>query len=135
GKRTPQTQAVQCLNGSLLIDTEHGSMLRRAQVQPDNVSGFGFEIRIVAGHVALQAVRLQAGLFPHPMHSVLAYTQCCGKLATTPVRRTVLRLLAGSRENPGPQLRSQHGSRLSGMIRIQAVHSRSKEALLPPADR
>jgi hypothetical protein len=57
------------------------------------------------------------------------------QLATTPVSGTVLRLLAGSRENPGSQLRSQHGSRLAGMIRIQAVNSRSKEALLPPADR
>ena len=109
-------------------------MLRRVKVQPDNVRGFGFEIRIVAGHVALQAVRLQAGLFPHPRHSVLADAQCCGKLATTPVSGTVLRLLAGSRENPGSQLRSQHGSRLSGMTRIQAVNPRGKEALLPAAD-
>ena len=109
-------------------------MLRRVKVQPDNVRGFGFEIRIVAGHVALQAVRLQAGLFPHPRHSVLADAQCCGKLATTPVSGTVLRLLAGSRENPGSQLRSQHGSRLSGMTRIQAVHPRGKEALLPADD-
>ena len=134
-KRQHRIEPIQRLNGSLLIDTEHGSMLRRVQVQPDNVSGFGFEIRIVAGHVALQAVRLQAGLFPHPMHCVLADAQRCGKLATTPVSGTVLRLLAGSRENPGSQLRSQHGSRLSGMTRIQAIHTRSKEALLPPADR
>jgi hypothetical protein len=82
-KRQHRIESIQRLNGGLLIDTKHGGMLRRAQVQPDNVSGFGFEIRIVAGHVALQAVRLQASLFPHPTHSVLADAQCCGKLATT----------------------------------------------------
>src|SRR5277367_2558930 len=133
-KRQHRIESIQRLNGSLLVDTKYGRMLRRVQVQPDNVSGFGFEIRIVAGQVALQAVRLQAGLFPHPMHSVLADAQRCGKLATTPVSGAVLRLLAGSRENPGSQLRSQHGSRLSRMTRIQAVYPRSKEALLPPAD-
>src|SRR5260370_39487261 len=119
---------------AVFSSTQKPAMLRGAQGHPDNVSGFGFEIRIVAGHVALKAVRLQAGLFPHPMHSVLADAQGCGKLATTPVSGTVLRLLAGSREDPGSQPRRQHGSRLSGMIRIQALHSRSKEALLPPAD-
>ena len=127
-------QPIQRLNGSLLIDTEHGSMLWRVQVQPDNVSRFGFEIRIVAGQVALQAVRLQASLSPHPMHSVLADAQRCGKLAATPVRGTVLRLSAGSRENPGSQLRSQHRSRLSRVAGIQAVDPGSNEALLPAAD-
>lgn len=53
GKPQHRIEPVQRLNGGLLIDTEHGRMLRRAQVQPDDVRRFGFEIRIVAGHVAL----------------------------------------------------------------------------------
>src|ERR1700733_13125920 len=36
-KRQNRIQPIQRLNGSLLIDTEHGSMLWRVQVQPDNV--------------------------------------------------------------------------------------------------
>ena len=133
-KRQHRIKTIQRLNGSFLVDTEHSSMLRRVQVQPDNVSRFGFEIRIVAGHVTLQAVWLEASLSPHPMHSVLADAQSCGKLATTPVRGTVLRLFAGSRENPGSQARSQHERRLSRMTGIQTVDSRGKEALLPAAD-
>jgi hypothetical protein len=78
-------------------------MLRRVPVQPDIVRRFGFEIRIVADHVALQTVWLQPSLSPHPMHSVLADAQRCGKLAATSVRGTVLRLFAASRENPGSQ--------------------------------
>ena len=133
-KRQHRIKTIQRLNGSFLVDTEHSSMLRRVQVQPDNVRRFDFEIRIVAGHVTLQAVWLQASLCPHPMHSVLADAQSCGKLATTPVRGTVLRLFAGSRENPGSQARSQHERRLSTMTGIQTVDSRGKEALLPAAD-
>jgi len=133
-KRQHRIKTIQRLNGSLLVDTEHSSMLRRVQVQPDNVSRFGFEIRIVVGHVTLQTVWLQASLSPHPMHSVLADVQSCSKLATTPVRGTVLRLFAGSRENSGSQARSQHECRLSRMTGIQTVDSRGKEALLPAAD-
>jgi hypothetical protein len=110
-------------------------MLRWVQVQPDDVSRFRFEFRIVAGHVTLQAMRLQASLSPHPMHGVLADAQGCGQLAATPVRGTVLRLFTGSRQNPGSQLRSQYPSRLSRMAGIQAVDPRGKEALLPAADR
>ena len=35
-------------------------------------AALAFELRIVAGHVAFQAVRLQAGLLPDAMHGVFA---------------------------------------------------------------
>jgi hypothetical protein len=44
-KRQHRIKTIERLNGGLLVDTEHRSMLRRVQVQPDNVSRFGFEIR------------------------------------------------------------------------------------------
>jgi hypothetical protein len=109
-------------------------MLRSIQIQPDNVSGFGFELRIIAGHVALQAVRLQTSLFPYAMDSVLADAQCRGELPATPVGRAILRPFPGSRKNPGSQCRSQHRSRLPGMIRIQTVDSGGQEPLLPATD-
>jgi hypothetical protein len=37
GKWQNGVEAVQGLNGSFLIDTEHGGMLRRPQIQADNV--------------------------------------------------------------------------------------------------
>src|SRR4029077_6793312 len=118
-KRQYRVQPVQSLNGGLLIDTEHGSMLRRIQIEPDDVSGFGFEIRVIAGHVTFQAVRLQASLSPYAMDSVLAEAQSRGEFPATPVGRAIPGPFPGSRKNPGSQYRSQHRSRLPGMIGIQ----------------
>jgi hypothetical protein len=110
-------------------------VLRRIQVQTDDVGGFRFEIRIVAGQVTLDPMRFQARFFPHPVHHVLADAQRCGKLAATPVGGTVLWLFACRGENPSSQSGSQHECRLSGMIGIQTVDPRSKETLLPAAYR
>jgi len=133
-KRQHRIEPVQSLNGGLLIHTEDGSMLRRIQVQPDDVSRFGFEIRIVAGHIPLQTMRLQTGFFPDAVHSILADTQFSSQFAAAPVCGTVLRPPAGGRENPRPQLRGEHRSRLTGMAGIQTVDAGSEEALLPSAD-
>src|SRR5207244_8240466 len=45
-------------------------MLRRLQVQTDDVRRFRFEVRIIAGQVAFQAVRFQSGLQP-PQHAAV----------------------------------------------------------------
>jgi hypothetical protein len=78
-------------NGSFLIEAEHSRMLRSIQIQPDNVCGFGFDLRIIAGHVAFPAMRLQTSLFPYAMGSVLADAQCRGELPATLVGRANLR--------------------------------------------
>jgi hypothetical protein len=82
-------QAVQGWNGCLLIDAEYGRVLRRIQVQTDDVSGFHFELGIVAGHVSFEAMRLEAGFLPNAMHGTFADVQCRGQLAATPVRGAV----------------------------------------------
>jgi hypothetical protein len=71
-KRQDRIEPIQSLNRRLLIDTEHSGMMGRIQVQPDDVGSLGFEIRIIAGHVALQPVRLQSGLSPDAMHGIFA---------------------------------------------------------------
>jgi hypothetical protein len=50
-------ESIQGLDRCLFLDAEHGCMLRWMQVQTDDVRRFGFEIRIVAGHIPLQQVR------------------------------------------------------------------------------
>src|SRR3954467_10310189 len=60
---------------------EHRSMLRRLKVEADDVGGFLLELRIVGGHVAVQLMRLQTQLRPHPLH--------CGLL--TPSAAAMLR--------------------------------------------
>ena len=39
GKRQDRVEPIECLNRRLLINTEHGGMLRRVQIQSDNVGG------------------------------------------------------------------------------------------------
>ena len=39
-ERQDGIETVQGLNGGLLIDAEHGRMLRRAQIEAEDVSGF-----------------------------------------------------------------------------------------------
>ena len=75
GKRQNRIQPIQRLNGRLFIHAEHGRVLRRIQIQADDIGGFGLEVRIVAGHVAFQPMRLQAGFFPDPMYGVFADAQ------------------------------------------------------------
>ena len=106
-------------------------MLRRVQIQPDDVCGFRLELRIIADHITLQPMRLQTCLYPDAMHSIFTDAQLRGEFAATPVSGTILRLSAGGRQNPGSQLRGQHRGRLSGMAGIESVQPRRNEALLP----
>ena len=84
-ERQDGIETIQGLNGGLLIDTEHGRVLGRVQIEAEDVGRFGFEIGIIAGHVAFEAVRFQAGFLPNPMHGVFADAQCGSQLTATPV--------------------------------------------------
>ena len=74
-ERQNRIQAVQRLDGSLLIHTEHGRVPGRIHVQPNDIGGFALEIRIVTGHVTFQPMRFQTGFFPGAMHGVFVHTQ------------------------------------------------------------
>lgn len=127
-------EPVQGLNGALFIHAEDGGMFGRVQIQADDVGRFALEVGIVAGHVTLQPMRLQARLLPDAVHGILADTQLSRQFAATPVRGTVLRFSASGRKDPGPQLRREHRCGLTGMAGIQPVDAGSQEPLLPAAD-
>jgi hypothetical protein len=97
GKRQNRIEPIQRLNRRLLINAEHRGMLRRVQIQPDNVCGFSLELRIIADHITLQPMRLQTRLFPDAMHSIFTDAQRRGEFAATPMSGTILRLSAGRR--------------------------------------
>lgn len=128
-------EPIQGLDGGFLIDAEHSGVLRRPQIQADNVGRFAFELRIVAGQVTLQAMGFEASFFPEPMHSVLADSQRGRQFAATPMRGTVAGLLAGGRQNPSPQSRRQNRGLLPGMIGVEPVEPAFEKALLPTDDR
>src|SRR6185295_6906383 len=50
-KGQDRVEPIQSLDGGLLIDTEDGSVLRRFEVEAQDVSGLGLKVRIVRGHV------------------------------------------------------------------------------------
>jgi hypothetical protein len=77
--------------------------VRRIQVQPDDLSGFLFELRVIAGHVTVQSMRLQVCFTPHVPDQVFAHAQDSRHLAQRPmpgiIRWWLLRLgqyLAGA---------------------------------------
>jgi hypothetical protein len=53
-------QAIQRLDGALLVHGEDSGMHWRVEVQPDDVGGLFFKFRIITGHVATRTVRLQS---------------------------------------------------------------------------
>ena len=61
-KRQNRIEPIESLNGSFFIDAEYSRVLRRVQVQTENVGRFAFELGIIAGQVTFQAVGLQTGL-------------------------------------------------------------------------
>lgn len=133
-KRQDGIETIQGLNGGFLIDAEHRGMLRRAQIEAEDIGGFAFELGIIAGHVAFQAVRLQTRFLPNAMHSVFADTQNGGQFSATPVRGPVARFSPRGRQDAGAQSRSQHMGLLTGMIGVQSLESALPKALLPAND-
>ena len=94
-ERKDGIETVQGLNRGFLVDAEYGRVLRRAQIEAEDVGGFALEIGIVAGHVAFQTVWLEARLLPNPVHGVFADAQHGSELAATPMCRPVVGLSAG----------------------------------------
>jgi len=133
-KRKNRVEPVQGLDRGLFIHAENSRMPGRIQIQTDDVSRFALEIRIVAGHVALQPMRFQTRFFPDPVHGILADAQFGAQLPAAPVRRAIFRFSARGRKDPRPQLRGEHRSRLPGMAGIQPIQARSQEPLHPADD-
>src|SRR5215469_2052601 len=57
-------EAVQCLYGGLLVHTEQGRVLRRVQVQANDIGSFVLKVGVIAGSyegMAIHGSRLPAG--------------------------------------------------------------------------
>ncbi len=64
-------EAVQRLDGRLLVDVKDRRVFRRIDVQADHVGGLRLEVGIVRLHVALEPVRLEARALPRFRHEVV----------------------------------------------------------------
>jgi hypothetical protein len=57
-----RVQAIQRLDGALLVDAEYSSVHRWFEVQSNDVGSFLFKLRIITGHVAARTVGLESKL-------------------------------------------------------------------------
>ena len=82
--------SIQGLNGRFLIDREDRRMLRRINVQPDNVGCLSLKLRVVAGQVSLQPIRLEPVFGPYPRNAHMRdIPKFRRQFSLAPVSRTV----------------------------------------------
>ena len=127
-------QPVQRLDGSLLVDAKHRRMLRRFDVQSDDVGGLGLELGIVGEHVALDPVGLKSGPLPDPRHHHVVDPQLLGQFAAAPMRRAITRTPAGRLQNPRFERGGTLLHRPARMARVQTGQTLGHKATLPAAD-
>src|ERR1700682_561040 len=89
GEGQNRVKAVECLDCALFIDTEDRSVYRRLNVQADNIGGLLFKLRVIAGHVTTQAMRLNTEMAPDTADARLAKAQLFGQPIAAPMGRTV----------------------------------------------
>ncbi len=71
-QRQDRIQPIERLDVRLLVDRKDHRVGRRLEVQPDHVRRFGLEVRIGAGEVPFEAMRLEPGALPYPMDGDMA---------------------------------------------------------------
>jgi hypothetical protein len=135
GQRQHRIFAIECLNSGLFIDAEDSGVLRRMQIQTDDVCRFGLEVRIVGGHVALDPMGLQSMFAPDSRDHHVRDVQRLGKLARAPLGGPVCGFtLHGPLQDPRLQRGGQGGCGLTGVTTEQTREALSDKALTPPID-
>jgi hypothetical protein len=127
-------ESIQRLDRGLFIHAKHRRMLRRVQVEADNIRCFALEVRIVAGQIVLQTVWLQARLGQNPLHGRLAHAQLAGQFPAGPVGAAVVRFLLYSPHHTRLH-RGRRRSRPAAFVtRVESGQSPAFEALVPTCD-
>src|SRR3954451_950077 len=110
-------------------------MLRRSHVQADHVGSLVLKIRIVARHVAFQAMGTDSGLRQNPLHRVLADAEVTRQLTARPMSGTVVRAILDRGQYPSLQLGCAYGRLLARMpLFHQPCHTMRAKSLLPTRD-
>ena len=79
-KRQNRIQAIQRLDGTLFVDTEHRGAQWWLEVQANDVGRVLFKLRIGAGHVAAQSMGLDSGPSPHASNPAVRNAQMSSQL-------------------------------------------------------
>jgi hypothetical protein len=133
-QRQHRIEPVQGLDRGLFIHAKHRRVLRRFDVQSDNVGCLGLEVGVVRGHVACDALGLKASAPPDPRHHHVADAQASSQLAAAPVGGSIGWRSAGARQYAGLQRRGSLVRQPSIMARVQARQPLSRKTAFPAAD-
>src|SRR6266850_711886 len=133
-ERQHRIESIQSLDSGLLINAEYRRVLRRFDVQPDDVGCLGFKVGIVGYHIAFQPVRFQARSLPDPRYHHVTGPDMFRQLAATPMRRTIWWLLACTRQNSRLQFRRSLFRLSTTVTRMQSSQSMLQESPLPRTD-
>jgi len=85
-QRQHPVESVECLDRRLLIDTQHDGVLRRVEIEPDDVGSLRLEHRVGADDVALEPVGLEPSPLPDPEHGRGTHADARGEARCGPVR-------------------------------------------------
>src|SRR5437660_11194653 len=128
--------AVERLDRRLLIHTEHRRMRRRVQIKPNDIGGLLLKVRVVARHVAVQPLRIEAMFGPHPRHHHVTDLELCSQSARAPLSRPVWRrTLEGPFQNACLQRRSQRAGLLPRVPAEQPGQPLFPKSLAPAIDK
>src|SRR5260370_20071607 len=120
GERQNRVKSVECLDSALLIDTEDRSVYRRLKIQANDVSRLLFKLRVIAGHVTTQPMRLNTEMAPDTAHTRLANAQLFGQPIAAPVGPTVSGTLTGGLQDTRLSLSGPRSALITSITRIEA---------------
>src|SRR5271166_3357770 len=131
-KRQNRIQAIQRLDGTLFVDTEHRGAQWWLEVQANDIGRLLFKLRIGAGHVAAQSMGLDLGPRPHASNPAVRNAQMSSQLSGAPMSRTIGRGLFSRLQNPGFLADDLLRDNLATMPRIQTRQAFFNKSRFPP---
>src|SRR6185312_6362115 len=94
-------QTIQCLDGTLFVDTEHCSVERRFKVQTEDIGRLLFKLRVGARHVAAYPMGLNSGPRPDTRYSTMGNAQMLSQPSGAPMSRAIGGCLLSGSQNSG----------------------------------
>ena len=134
GERKNRVLAVKGLDGRFLIHAEDGRMLRRVDIQAEDVGGLALEVGVVRGHVALHAMGLDPVLLPGPGHHHVMQAQFLRESPGAPVGRSIGGRLLRPGQDASLHARRQHLDLAALVPGVEPGQSLLDEPFLPLAN-
>ena len=111
-------------------------MRRRVQIQSNDVGGLLLKVRVISRHVAIEPLRLEAVLGPHPRHHHMTDLELRSQPARAPLSGPVGRgTLARPLQNARLQRRSQRAGLLPSVSAEQPCQPLFPKSLAPAINK